>query len=513
MKKAQTIDKTATEAYFTKGTTTLGRKTMRNKSEAFANAEKVLLQLGVPDVLPKLREHNIYMRRLILGGSHSVVTYPPLNALDELGPRDSVESLYYADATNLYVHIAFCETNCTFCHYAVEHYRGKDNATERQIDIVSRYLKALKSEMRHWGKVLDFNGGTTVPSVYIGGGTPLVLETTQLLDLIATIRNAFDLAPDVEICVEGSPLTITAPGGSEKLEALKEAGVTRLSFGIQSFDDVVLKYAARGYKNEVARKACEIVGGVFNNWNIDLIQSLREGRPDEVWQNIEAIRQIRPPHITWYHGRFADRPQGHWYRDVTKAQSFEDEYETLLGRMLIWEELADIGYTQTDGNRFVLGEQYVDPFKKSRTSVSSNLLGLGVSSYSHIDLRVHPRCFHTPDGVFFRNTKKVADYLEMVEEQGSAVTTGFGFDPTEHLAASYVIGLRTGRIPQERLEYESLPHTEDVEQYNKLVETLIKAGVLKNTNEALSLTRLGQLFEDEILSLFYSPYVQEVLQK
>ena len=71
-------------------------------------------------------------------------------------------------------------------------------------------------------------------------------------------------------------ITITAPGGSEKLRFLRERGVTRLSFGVQSFDDTVLKYAARGYKRDIPLRACAIAADVFENWNLDLIQGDRK---------------------------------------------------------------------------------------------------------------------------------------------------------------------------------------------------------------------------------------------
>src|SRR5207248_276804 len=94
---------------------------LNNKSKAFKSAAEALLQLGIPERLPALREADVFVRRLILGGSHSVVTYPPLNALQSLQKVGGFQSIIcYGSHANLYVHIAFCETQCTFCHYAVK---------------------------------------------------------------------------------------------------------------------------------------------------------------------------------------------------------------------------------------------------------------------------------------------------------------------------------------------------------------------------------------------------------
>ena len=100
---------------------------------------------------------------------------------------------------------------------------------------------------------------------------------------------------------------------------------------MQSFDDAVLKYSARGYNRDVPIRAAQIASEIFENWNIDLIQGLYKGSPTETWQNLEVIADLRPAHLTWYHGRFADRPQGDWYRSEDRRDSFEDDRSTLLG--------------------------------------------------------------------------------------------------------------------------------------------------------------------------------------
>ncbi|CAN5733012.1 radical SAM family heme chaperone HemW [soil metagenome] len=502
--------------YFDAVLTTPKEGIMRNQNEAFANAATVLSQLGIPKMLPVLRtEAGVFMRRTILGGSHSVVTYPPLNALQQFGPHDHIYPIHYGGKTNLYIHIAFCETSCTFCHYVIKNYRGKKHSPQTRVDAVKRYLSALKMEIKDWADELRFSG-TSISSIYIGGGTPLILETVQLVELLETITTEFNVIPLADICIEGSPLTIIADEGKEKLETLKQMGVTRLSFGVQSFDSDVLKYSARGYDQWTAIRACEIASEVFENWNLDLIQSLYKGHPDEVWANIVRLRELLPPHITWYHGRFADRPQGKWLRDMDRISNFENENATLLGRMLIWEELADLGYHQVDGNRFVRDTRFIDPFKKSRTSVTSNLLGLGASAYSHVDMRPYPRDINVPDGVFFRNSTSIDDYVARIEAGNSAVTSGLGLDEVENLAASYIVGLRTGRTEPELFDYERPASLEDRLHYQSLVEDLRSWKLLESNwsgnQEILKLSRLGMLFEDEILSLFYSPWVQERLQ-
>jgi oxygen-independent coproporphyrinogen III oxidase len=485
---------------------------MRSREAALDQARSSLRRLGIPAELPTLHAAGISISRAVLGGSHSVAIYPPIDSLMPLDPSSVVETITWGGETSLYVHIAFCETRCTFCHYTVDHYAGRPTHSVTEDAKVARYLTALTRELAFWGAQLA-RAGTSVSSVYIGGGTPLILDQSELCGLIRTIRNEYDVLPGAEFCIEGSPLTIAAPEGENKLGSLKALGVTRLSFGVQSFDDDVLKYAARGYKRETPIRACAIANRIFENWNLDLIQGLYKGSTSEVWGNLEAIAEIRPPHLTWYHARFGDRPQGHWSTTETKQAGFEDEFATLLGRMLIWQEMAMLGYEQTDGNRFVRAHRYTDPFKKIRTSASSDLLGVGAGAYSHVGAKATNGSHR---GHVFRNEANIHSYVDAVLTGNVPVTTGQAIGEEELLAASYATGLRTGRIEDEKLRSIRAARHPFSRHYDALVNKLSNAGALEgyldeNSQAGLRLSALGRLFEDETLSLFFSPAVNRAL--
>ena len=489
---------------------------MKSKTEAFDEAYSSLHRLGFPHILPALHAAGITIQHTVLGGSHSIAVYPPVDSLTPLDPLSVINTIDCGSEISLYVHIAFCETRCTFCHYAVDHYAGKGKSSYTEDGKVTRYLAALKRELKFWAAKLR-RSATAVSSVYIGGGTPLILEKEDLHEILRIIQNEYKILPAAEVCIEGSPLTITAPGGDDKLRFLKEHGVTRLSFGVQSFDDAVLKYAARGYKRDVPIRAALIANEVFENWNLDLIQGLYRGSPAETWENIKVVAEIRPAHLTWYHGRFADRPQGNWYKMESKYAGFEDEPATLLGRMLIWQELAELGYHQIDGNRFVRDRQYIDPFKKIRTSTSSNLLGIGAAAYSHVSTNV---TVTTTDcrGYVFRNESNIPSYIDSVLNGSIPITSGRIIDDEELLAVSYATGLRNGRIENEDLRSIRRNKPELSLQYVRLEKKLRDLGVLEyyldeNGETGLRISKLGKLFEDEVLAHFFSPAVKRTLAK
>jgi coproporphyrinogen III oxidase-like Fe-S oxidoreductase len=481
---------------------------MKSQIAAFDEAYSSLHRLGLPDALPALHAAGLSISRSTLGGSHSVAVYPPIDSLKPLEPSLVMNEVWLGNEVSLYVHIAFCETRCTFCHYAVEHYDSGQNGHPSNDGRVKRYLSALTRELVFWAAKLAVSN-TAVSSVYIGGGTPLILEQNRLQDIINTIRSEYRILPGAEICLEGSPLTITAPSGEDKLRFLKEHGVTRLSFGVQSFDDTVLKFAARGHKRDVPIRAAVIASQVFENWNIDLIQGLYKGSPYETWGNLKVIADVRPAHITWYHARFANRPQGDWQKMEDKRLEFEDESETLLGRMLIWQELAALGYHQIDGNRFARECRYTDPFKKIRTTASNDLLGVGAAAYSHIGAKA---ATENCRGYVFRNESDIRSYENCVLGTNIPIATGRKMDDEELLAASYATGLRNGRIEDKTLLEIRKNNPCLSSHYDELVKQLIDVGVLeRNPKIGLRLSELGRLFEDEALTLFFSPAVQSQL--
>jgi oxygen-independent coproporphyrinogen-3 oxidase len=482
------------------------------KTRAFEQAYNSLSRLGFPKCLSDLHSAGLTIKRFVLGGSHSVAIYPPIDSFSLLSGGHVLDELSFGRDTSLYVHIPFCETRCTFCHYSVEHYSGSSDPSETRKSMVLQYVKALKQELAFWSFRLC-QTSTSVSSIYIGGGTPLLLEKPCLQEIIGAIIDGFDILPGAEICIEGSPLSITADDGEDKLHFLRKAGFTRLSFGVQSFDDTVLKHAGRGYNREVPIRAAEITKKIFSNWNLDLIQGLYNGSPEETWENLQVVSNLRPAHLTWYHARFADRPQGEWYRSEKRRRCFEDEQETLLGRMLIWQELKEYGYQQTDGNRFALSSHYIDPFKQVRTSSSCDLLGIGAAAYSHVG--THSL---TPNqwGYAYRNDSNISKYIQTVLSGGSPIVSGRVIDNEELLAMSYVTGLRKGRIETAKLMAIKRANANLSADYEQLTERLLHLGVLERFNvsadvRGLRLTELGRLFEDEVLSMFFSPTVKQKL--
>lgn len=420
-----------------------------------------------------------------LGGSHTVVTYPPLDALPPLSGEEVLKHVAPCPSLNLYLHIAFCEYICPFCHYDTEFARLGSPETEN----MRNYVKALTTELHFWQTQLE---GSALRSLYVGGGTPTALPEELLLGLLAEIRR-FMVTPEAVLCIETSPLTTVNSEGFHKLKALVEQGMNRFSIGIQTFDEQLLR-RTRGYGQAEALQAMEIMTSLADNINVDLIQDLPGQTDDSLLMDLELIEKFRPAQVTWYVLRI--QQEASWYpRFNRRSLVLAESRESIRRRLLVSRGLVRLGYLPQPGGRFVLAARYHDSFKDVRAGLDSTLLGLGVSAYSH------------GWDYIFRNTYSrgkrhgLRDYVQRIAERGYAIETGMEVDEVERTAGLIVSGIRYGvRLPEPTEKTAPYLTSSKVR-----LEDLMRAGMVKVDSEGTySLTEWGNLIEEEICSMFYS---------
>ena len=320
-----------------------------------------------------------------MGGSHTATTYFPQDALTPVSSKKAnrlieraLDGIAGKDA-GLYTSIPFCETACTYCPYNFS--IGDSNTKE--------YLAALNKEIDFFSRAFS-ERGIRASSWFLGGGTPTILSLSDLERLLATMQEKFDFTPDAQLCVEGSAYTLAGPDGEKKLKLAKDYGINRISFGVQSFDAKILKLIGRG--NEVesdgtpkAIRAIDLVANHFGNFNIDLIQGLRGQDEGSIRRDIETIARLqqRPTNVTWYQNRA--RPDVWDFFFLTKNPSafpLQDQERSVRTRILIWNELEQLGFKREYGDKFIL-HNATDRFKKLRASTESAYIGMGADAYSH----------------------------------------------------------------------------------------------------------------------------------
>lgn len=194
-------------------------------------------------------------------------------------------ALTTADALGLYMHVPFCEVKCTYCHFAIDPSRP-DGARQE------RYLRAVLAEM-----AASAPGPAPADTLYFGGGTPSLMSADRLARVVVAARERFDLADDAEITVEANPHDLDGGGYRD----LRAAGATRLSLGVQSFDDAVLGQMGRRHSAADARRAVEAARAAgFESLSIDLILGW-EGETRERWASaLDHVRALSPDHVSLY---------------------------------------------------------------------------------------------------------------------------------------------------------------------------------------------------------------------
>jgi oxygen-independent coproporphyrinogen III oxidase len=464
---------------------------MNESSDVFRWADEELTRLGAYEIL---RSGVVDRARTGLGGSHTVVTYPPLDSLEPIDSAEVLKSVRPVAGADLYLHIPFCEFICHFCHYDTEFQQLGASPSDRNL----RYMDALARDIDGWSRRLD---GSTIRSLYIGGGTPTAATTEQLLMLLETATR-LPKTPGFRACIETSPLTATAPDGRAKLEALVAAGINRVSIGVQSFAEPLLRQS-RGHGAREALEAVRLVTGIVGESNIDLIQDLPGQTDAMVLEDVARIAEVRPAEVSWYILRLQNGSA--WHKQYSKdGLDLAPARDSLRRRLALREAMRRIGYHPAPGGRFMRDEKFRDHYKSVRMGLDSTLVGIGLSSYSH------------GWGWAFRNVHSMgrggmAEYVRRVHDCGDSIDTALAIDATEAAASALVAGIRSGA----RLAEAGPQSAAYLADARLTLERLSALGLVRCQDEATwRLTELGELFEEEVCSFFYSDLVRDrVMQR
>lgn len=190
---------------------------------------------------------------------------------------------------SLYVHLPWCLRKCPYCDFN-SHEAGAQLAQTQQ----AQYVDALLLDLE---RALPAIWGRSVQTIFFGGGTPSLFEPRQIDRLISGIRARVRLAANAEVTLEANPGTFEA----ERFEAFAQAGVTRLSIGVQSFDDTALTALGRVHSAEQALAAVEVAQRSFRTFNLDTMFALPGQSMAGLQRDLDQVRRIAPPHWSCYH--------------------------------------------------------------------------------------------------------------------------------------------------------------------------------------------------------------------
>jgi putative oxygen-independent coproporphyrinogen III oxidase len=212
---------------------------------------------------------------------------------------------------SVYVHLPWCLKKCPYCDFNSHEWRGTDLAQAE-----AAYLDALCADL---DASLPLIWGRSVQSIFIGGGTPSLFSPASIERLLGDLRARLRLVADCEITLEANPGTFE----QDRFKAFRQAGVTRLSVGVQSFDDRFLKALGRVHDREQALAAVAEAARCFDTYNIDLMYALPGQTTQDLQADLAQALAFKPPHLSVYHltmepnTYFAKHPPGNLPDDDT----------------------------------------------------------------------------------------------------------------------------------------------------------------------------------------------------
>lgn len=419
-------------------------------------------------------------------GSYFISNYPPFSqwSKDNVGEaRAALASPPAPTPLGLYLHIPFCRKRCKFCYFKV--------FTDKRADEIERYLAALSREIELVSQS-PIMGGRPFRFVYFGGGTPSFLSSRQLNRLVDRLRANIDWSQAEEVTFECEPGTLT----EAKVGTLKEIGVTRVSLGVEHFDDELLRNNGRAHESmEIHRAWPWIQAADFDNVNIDLISGM-VGETTEKWQETVAkaidfgadsvtIYQMELPFNTVYSKDIlngsAESPVADWPQKRDWVSYAFDKF-------------AEAGYETSSA--YTMVKPGVKFSYRDNLWQGSDLLATGIASFGHAS------------GIHYQNVPEWDAYCGSLEEGQLPLGRALTLSPHQALIREMILQLKKGWLEvsyfQDKFDVNILQHWQDV--WNGYRDE----GLLSFTEDRVELTRDGLLRADSLLPAFFEPEHQDV---
>ena len=421
-------------------------------------------------------------------GSYFVANYPPFSAWTrEAVPEHAMPALERKPAAGvplgLYLHIPFCRKRCHFCYFRVY--------TDKNAQDVQHYIDTIVREWELYAQ-LPVIGDRPIDFVYFGGGTPSFLSNRQLTGLVERLTAIRPWTTASEVTFECEPGTLT----EGKLSAIRGLGVTRLSLGIENFDDGVLELNGRAHRSpEVFRAYQEARSLGFPQINIDLIAGML-GETENNWHAcVQKTLELEPDSVTIYQmelpfnttisgdllkgsGRFAQAP-ANW---PTKRRWVGEAFAAL----------EDSWYTVVSAYTAVKDPERTRFAYTNRVWQGADLAGLGVASFGHIN------------GVHMQNVDTWETYSAAVGRGEIPLNRAYRLSTEERLIREFVLQLKRGSVRAST--FRDKFGVDVCARFRDQLRALEAEGLLRiEDKEVLTVSRAGLLQIDAILPRFFQP--------
>jgi len=418
-------------------------------------------------------------------GNYFVSNYPPFSFWKPEFVPDALAALDRppkpGHPLGVYLHIPFCRKRCHFCYFKV--YTDKDSAAIRS------YIDAALQELALYA-AKPIIGGRKANFVYFGGGTPSYLSVDQLKYLTDGMKKFIPWDEAEEVTFECEPGTLT----SHKLKAIRDLGVTRLSLGVENFDDHILEINGRAHHSkEIARAYAYARELAFPQINIDLIAGMVEETAANWRECVRKTIEMSPDSVTIYQMEVP-------YNTTIYKQMKEEgklvapvaDWDTKRG-WVAWAfaELEKAGYTVGSAYTAVKNKAKTRFIYRDRLWAGADLLGLGVASFGHLQ------------GAHYQNKHEFEPYLQAIQSGTWPIHRAFTPNDDERLIREFILQLKLGAVSC--AYFENKFGVDPRRRFALPLQTIRDWGFGAVDGDIVRLNRDGLLQVDRLLHEFFLP--------
>lgn len=419
-------------------------------------------------------------------GNYFVSNYPPFSVWPSDNVAEALEALDKPGDQNnplgLYVHIPFCRKRCHFCYFKV--YTGVNAAQ------VNDMLDKLVLELEMYAQK-PFINGRKLDFVYFGGGTPSYLSVKQLLSLTDRLKTFLPWDATQEVAFECEPGTLT----EDKLKAIKDLGVTRLSLGVENFDDDILELNGRAHRGGEIGRAYGWARSVgFDQINVDLIAGML-GETEDNWKDcVSKVVEMDADSVTIY------QMEVPYNTGIYKEMKEQQADSAPIADWPTKRRWVDYAFNELQANGYDIASAYTAVKKKDkpiqfvyrdRLWEGADMISLGVASFAHIA------------GTHFQNKKELADYNESIEKGELPLWRAYTPTEEEQMIREFVLQLKLGKL--KTAYFQDKYGVNVIDRFNGALMEWKEHDYLNFDTDEVRLTREGLLRADSLLPAFFLP--------
>ncbi len=418
-------------------------------------------------------------------GNYFISTYPPFSTWtsEAVGAVKRVldqPQLHSGQPLGLYVHIPFCAERCHYCYYL--------SHADKSGQVMDEYVDALGEELRLYRDTPAMSS-RNVRFVYFGGGTPSLLPSETLARLLERLQLIAPWTAVEEVCFECAPKTVTA----SKMKILRDNGVTRLSLGVQTFNDDVLRQNGRIHLAADVDRAYEAIRGAgFPVVNIDLIVGLVGETEASFMESVDRVIAMSPESVTIYQLEIPlNTPLYHALRtgsmDIDLISWPQKRRRLGFG----FARLEEAGYNVRSAYAAVRDAKKHAFVYQDAQYHGADLLGLGVASFSYLG------------GAHFQNVTSDKTYFDRVRRRELPIGRAYALNNDERLIREFILQLKLGRVDVGRLRDRF--GVDPLDRFATPLAELRRNHWIQSDADEVTLSREGLLRVDRCLPLFYGP--------